>query len=706
VGRAALLALGVAVAALSVAVAYLYALPLPTSFAEPRRIALDLAAADGVVFAVRGGAEARAVDLAQMPRHLIDAVLAMEDRRFFAHAGFDPAGVARAALANLEAGGTVQGGSTITQQLAKNLFLSSERSLTRKLQEVMLALWLERRLTKEEILARYLNTVYLGAGAYGVDAASRRYFEQRVEQLSLAQAAMLAGLIQAPSRLAPTRSLEEARERAGIVLDAMVDFGALDADAAAAAKAHPAVLALPPVEQLAYGYAADFAAAEARAMLGAVAGSFVVGTTIDRRLQLLAERTLAAWLAREGEALGAHQAALVALAPDGAVLAMAGGRDYAESQFNRVVQARRQPGSAFKLFVYLAALRAGMAPDSPVEDAPLQIENWQPRNYANRYLGPTDLRTAFAQSLNSAAVRLQEAVGREQVIALARAMGVASPLQPHPSLALGSAEITLLELTAAYGAVLADVGRIAPYVVRAVRAPGAAAVFQRERPALASARWPRAQILELLSEAVQLGTGRAARLDVPVFGKTGTTQDHRDAWFVGFTRDLVVGVWVGNDDNAPMDGVTGGGLPAEIWRSFVANALEPPDTADLVADAGDTSRRPALTAAVVTGTPTVLDTATLRIADGTIRLAGVTGVGGSHAQDLAEYIGERAVLCRRTLDERYRCEIDGWDLAEIVLLNGRGRATPQAAPDLLEAQRKARDERRGVWATPVLIRGY
>jgi penicillin-binding protein 1A len=705
VGLVALVAAGAAVAALSVVVAYLYQLPLPTSFEEPRRVALDLAAADGAVFAVRGGAQARAVELAQVPRHLIDAVLAMEDRRFYAHAGFDLQGVARAALANLQAGGTVQGGSTITQQLAKNLFLSPERSLTRKVQEVLLALWLERRLTKDQILARYLNTVYLGAGAYGVDAASRRYFGRPVEQLSLAQAAMLAGLIQAPSRLAPTRALAEAQRRARIVLDAMVDFGALDAGAAREAKAQPAGLALPPVEQLAYGYAADFAAAEARALLGAVAGSFVVRTTIDRRLQLLAERTLAAWLAREGAALGAHQAALVALAPDGAVRAMAGGRDYAESQFNRVVQARRQPGSAFKLFVYLAALRAGMAPDSPVEDAPLLIADWQPRNYADHYLGPTDLRTAFAQSLNSAAVRVQEAVGRDRVIALAKAMGIASPLQPHPSLALGSAEVTLLELSAAYAAVLADVGRVAPYAVRAVHAPGHAA-FQRRRPAAPSADWPRAPIMELLHAAVQLGTGRAARLEVPVFGKTGTTQDHRDAWFIGFVPDLVVGVWVGNDDNAPMRGVTGGGLPAHIWRSFVAGALEPPDAAGLVAAAGASLRRPALTAEVVTGIPTVIDTATFQIEGGIVALDGVAGAGGSYAQDLAAYIGEREITCRRTIDERYRCTIDGWDLAEIVLLNGGGRATPRAAPDLLEAQRRARDEGRGVWATPVLIRGY
>ena len=571
-----LLLLGAGGAGLVVALGYPYQLLLSTRLEEPGRATFDLTSSDGVVFAVRGGAPGRAVELAQMPRHLIDAVLAMEDRRFFEHAGMDLRGVVRAAFANLDAGGTVQGGSTITQQLAKNLFLTAERTWARKLQEVLLALWLERRLSKEEILARYLNTVYLGAGAYGVEAASRRYFGRPVEQLTLAQAAMLAGLIQAPSRFAPTRSLGEAQRRAGIVLDAMVAAGSIDAAAAAAAKAHPAELALLPVEQVAYGYAADFAAAEARALLGEVGGNFR-GRDHDRSASAAAggahDRRLAR--ARRGRSRRAPGRA----GRDGAGWRGPGDggrpRLRAEPVQSRVVQARRQPGSLFKLFVYLAALRAGMSPDSPVEDAPLQIADWQPRDYADHYLGPTDLRTAFAQSLNTAAVRLQEQVGREQVIALAKEMGIGSPLPPHPSLALGSAEATLLELTAAYAAVLADVRRVEPYVVRAARAPGGA-TFRRRPTASPRPDWPRPAIMELLFEAVRSGTGSAAALDVPVFGKTGTTQDHRDAWFIGFTEDLVVGVWVGNDDQTPMNGVTGGGLPAQIWRGFVAQALKPP----------------------------------------------------------------------------------------------------------------------------------
>jgi membrane peptidoglycan carboxypeptidase len=395
---------------------------------------------------------------------------------------------------------------------------------------------------------------------------------------------------------------------------------------------------------------------------------------------------------------------LVALAPHGAVLAMTGGRDYARSQFNRAVQARRQPGSLFKLFVYLAALADGITPHSLVDDAPLEIGDWRPRNYAERYLGLTDVRTAFAQSLNSATVRLQEQVGRETVIALAREMGIGTPLRPHPSLALGSAEVTLLELTAAYAAVLADVGRLEPYIVHAVQAPGGA-TFRRQPAVAPEPSWPRRPMLELLHEAVRSGTGRAAGLEVPVFGKTGTTQDHRDAWFIGFVEDLVVGVWVGNDDNRPMEGVTGGDLPAQIWRSFVTEALQPSDPADVVAADGGAARRSAPAGGLVAGIPTIVDTATLRFADGVVQLEGVVGLGGSYVRDLAAYIRDRQIACRLTTGGYARCQVDGRDLSEVVLLSGRGRAAPAAARELVEAERAARTEGRGVWATPIIVRG-
>jgi membrane peptidoglycan carboxypeptidase len=340
-----------------------------------------------------------------------------------------------------------------------------------------------------------------------------------------------------------------------------------------------------------------------------------------------------------------------------------------------------------------------MTPDSPIEDAPLEIGDWRPQNYADQYLGMTDLRTAFAQSLNSAAVRLQEQVGREQVIALARQLGITSPLPAHPSLALGGMEASLLELTAAYAAVRANAARVEPYVVRAVQAPGGV-TFRERQPAPSNRDWLGQPMVDLLGEAVRTGTGKAAVLDAPVFGKTGTTQDYRDAWFIGFTEELVVGVWVGNDENAPMTGVTGSSLPAKIWRSFVAEALRPTDEAE----PSTSDRRPP--AEAIAGIPDVVDTATLRIEGGTVRLAGVTGLGGAYARDLAAYIGDRGIACRLTSSERYRCEVDGFDLAELVLRNGAGRATAHAAPALVEAQRKARDEARGIWSTPVLIRGH
>jgi penicillin-binding protein 1A len=344
-----------------------------------------------------------------------------------------------------------------------------------------------------------------------------------------------------------------------------------------------------------------------------------------------------------------------------------------------------------------------MSPDNPVEDAPLQIADWQPQNYSDQYLGMTDLRTAFAQSLNTAAVRLQEQVGRDKVIAVAREMGIESPLPPHPSLALGSAEATLLELTAAYAAVLADVRRVEPYALRAARAPGGA-TFRRRPTASPRPDWPRPAIMELLFEAVRAGTGSAAGLDVPVFGKTGTTQDHRDAWFIGFTEDLVVGVWVGNDDHAPMNGVTGGGMPAQIWRSFAADALKPAGEVD-VAAAGRVAPHAAPLGGVVIGAPAFLDSGTLRIAGRIVQLEGVMGIGAAYVRDVESYIGDREIACRPTMAEHYRCQVDGYDLSEIVLLNGRGRAAPDAPPDLVDAERQARSDGRGVWATPVLIRG-
>jgi 1A family penicillin-binding protein len=692
--------IAIALAAFAAVAFYLYTLPLPPDFREPERPALTLIASDGSAFAVRGASHGRGVKLDELPKHLVDAVLAMEDRRFFEHGGVDVRGVLRAAFANLSAGEVVQGGSTITQQLARLEFLSADQTLSRKIQEALLALWLERRLSKEEILTRYLNAVYFGAGAYGVDAACRRYFGKPARDATLAEAAMIAGLIPAPSRYAPSSSPEDARRRASLVLDAMVESGVLSDAAAAAAKKKPADPAVLPAERAGFGYAADWATAEARERLGGVAGDFRVATTIDPRLQDLATRTVQRWIQAEGAEARVAQAALVAMRPDGSVLAMVGGVDYAASQFNRAVQARRQPGSAFKLFVYLAALEAGFGPESAIDDAPIRIGNWSPENYDGRFLGRTDLRTAFARSLNAATVRLQERVGREPIIELARAMGITSPLEPNASLALGTSEVSLLELTAAYAAVQAGRRRVEPDAIRAIESLGGAlfTAARKESPELLRAQ---DEMLALLREVVRSGTGKAAKLSTASYGKTGTTQDHRDAWFIGFAGDLVVGVWVGNDDHSPTNKITGGQLPARIWHAFMTEALTLPRGEEPVAEV-PLAELPAPQAAaprdLLVGVPFVIDTGTLRIGNRRIRLEGVDGLAGLAARHMAEYIGGREVACRRTTAKRFRCEVDGWDLSEVVLYNGGGRATKTAPPDLVEAERNARDARRGLWA--------
>lgn len=694
--------IGIAIALVLVAIAayHLYTLPLPPSFQEPNRPALTLIASDGTVFGFRGASHGRHVALDELPRHLVDAVLTMEDRRFFEHSGVDPRGLLRAALANLTAGGVRQGGSTITQQLARLAFLSADQTLSRKVQEALLALWLERRLSKEEILSRYLNAVYLGAGAYGVDAASRRYFGKPAQEVSLSEAAMLAGLLPAPSRYAPSTSPAEAGRRAALVLDAMVEAGVISPDAGAEAKAERADFAVPPAERAGFGYLADWAAAEARERLDRVSGDFLAFTTVDPALQRLATHTVDHWLREEGAKARVTQAALVAMRTDGGVLAMVGGADYAASQFNRTAQARRQPGSAFKLFVYLAALEAGLDPDSLIEDAPIRIGDWSPQNYNQRFHGPTTLRTAFARSLNAATVRLQERIGRERIIELGRAMGITSPLAPNPSLALGTNEISLLELTAAYAAVQAGRRPIKPHVVRAIESLGAAR-FATEQRDEGEPLHERDAMLSLLREVVRSGTGKAAELATASFGKTGTTQDYRDAWFVGFAEDLVVGVWVGNDDQRPTNDVTGGRLPARIWHAFMAEALAlPPGDAPVAARPRPEppARHTAMPRDLLMGMPDVVDTATLWLGDRRIRLEGVDGIAGRAARHMAEYIGGREVTCRPTRGERYRCEVDGWDLSEVVLYNGGGRATATAPPDLIEAERNARRARRGIWA--------
>ncbi len=540
-----------------------------------RRPTIMLLAANGAPVHRFGDLVGETVGLDDMPEHLVQAVLATEDRRFYWHLGIDPIGIARAMVANVRAGGFVQGGSTITQQLAKNLFLSPERTLRRKAQEALLAFWLELRFSKDEILAAYLNRVYMGAGTYGVDAASWTYFGVSVSDISLEQAAMLAGLLKAPSRYAPSRSPELAQERASLVLAAMVEEGYLAAEDVERVRDLPPLPRRRPADIDGGRYFADWVAERMSDFVGFDQGDLVVRTTLDPELQLSAERIVRNYLEGEGAAGGAGQAALIALSPGGEIRAMVGGRSYTTSQFNRAVQALRQPGSAFKPIIYLAGLEQGLRPDMQILDAPVDIGGYTPRNFDGTYRGYITALDALADSVNSASVRVLDEAGVDNAIDVARRLGITADLRRDLSLALGSSEVTLIELTSAYGALLRDGRPLWPYGISAIESiDQAATLYLREGDGAAEMvrPWHVWELNRMLEHVMLYGTGRGAQLDRPAAGKTGTSQDYRDAWFVGFTADLVVGVWVGNDDGRPMQGVSGGGMPARIWRDFMLNA--------------------------------------------------------------------------------------------------------------------------------------
>ena len=528
--------------------------------APPR---ITLLASDGTPIARNGAIVDRPVEVTKLPPHVVQAFLSIEDRRFYSHWGIDPRGLARAFWSNAFGSGITQGGSTITQQLAKFTFLTPERSLTRKGREMLIAFWLEGRLTKDEILGRYLSNVYFGDNVYGLRAASLHYFYRQPERLTLSQSVMLAGLVQAPSRLAPTKNPERAAKRAGLVLRAMVANNAITqakADATPVARLDVRVRETLPTGT----YFADWAIPQARLLTESGYSDVRITTTLDARLQNIARKVVA----RSG--VGSAQIALVAMRPNGEVVAMVGGKSYKQSAFNRATQAKRQPGSTFKLFVYLAALRSGMTPKSMIADTPINEGSYRPKNSGQRYRGDITLEQAFAQSSNVAAVRLYQKVGGKEVEKAAQDLGIRSPLNLDQSLALGSSGVTLIDLTAAYAGVAGNQWPVEPHAFK-----------QEEQgwiewlvsgPRSFSARTHR-MLLDLLGASVSQGTGRAARLSIPAYGKTGTSQDNRDALFVGFVDDLVVGVWIGNDDNSPLKGINGGGLPARIWRDFMSQSI-------------------------------------------------------------------------------------------------------------------------------------
>ena len=536
--------------------------PLSKSLQPMVPPSVTLLAADGQAIARNGAIVDRPVRLASLPRHVPQAFIAIEDRRFYSHWGVDPRGLARALWNNLRGGGT-QGGSTITQQFAKMTFLTADRNLSRKAREMLIAFWLEGWLTKNEILERYLSNAYFGDNVYGLRAAARHYFSRQPEQLTLAQAAMLAGLVKAPSQLAPSRNLAGAQARSRLVLAAMADSGAITPARATATS--PAMLSLYNRNQLPTGtYFADWAMPQARAKAEDAYGDATVTTTLDTRLQRLARAAIGR------AALGKAQVALVAMRTNGDVVAMIGGRSYDASPFNRATQARRQPGSTFKLFVYLAALRDGMTPDSLVDDSPILEGGYRPKNSSAHYRGQITLRQAFARSSNVAAVRLYRQLGPEKVIRAARDLGLTSPLAADPTLALGSSGVSLLELTSAYAAVAAGRWPIQPHAVEQPE-PGLLDRLLATRRSFGDTQHD--MLLDLLRAVVNDGTGRRARLAVDAFGKTGTSQDSRDALFIGFAGDLVVGIWIGNDDNTPLKGINGGTVPAQIWRDFMMGAV-------------------------------------------------------------------------------------------------------------------------------------
>ncbi len=539
-----------------------------------RRPSITLVTSDGQILASYGDLYGKPVNLDELPPYLPDALLSIEDRRFYSHYGIDPRGLVRAFMANIEAGHLVQGGSTITQQLAKNVFLTPDRTISRKGQEILLALWLEHSLSKQQILALYLNRVYFGAGTYGVDAAARKYFGKPAAQVTPFEAAMLAGMVKAPSRYNPLSDPKRAIDRAKQVLASMVDAGYMsDADASRAIAKGIANLKTPAAAS--GQYYADWVLDQVSDYVNYADRDLVVVTTIDGRAQQIAEAAVEKTLSDADAAKNANQAALVAMSPDGAVRAMVGGRDYGASQFNRATQALRPPGSSFKLFVYLAAMEAGMTPDDTMVDGPISIGNYRPNNFDDKYYGTVTLRDAFARSLNSVAVQLSEKIGHNNVINMARRLGIHADLVDAPSIALGASGVSLLEMTGAY-AVLDNHGNgVWPYGISQILDSQNNVLYQRSGggPGQELGAHVAGEMLDMMQAVVNSGTGRAAVIDRPIAGKTGTSQDFRDALFIGFSAELTTGVWVGNDDNSPMNKVTGGSLPTRIWHDFMASTL-------------------------------------------------------------------------------------------------------------------------------------
>jgi len=528
----------------------------------------------GRLIARRGLTQSDRIDVSRLPAYVPNAFIAIEDHRFRSHLGIDPIGLVRAAYENMHAGYVKQGGSTLTQQLAKNLFLSPSRTFERKMQEAMLALYLESRYSKDQILTLYLNRVYFGAGVYGIEAAAERFFGKHAEQLTLPEAAMLAGSVKAPARFNPLADTDASMQRASVVLQAMMESGFIDQNARDQAQAtRPRIVRGSGTPNS--GYFTDWVLSTLSGYVGDADDSLIVETTFDLDAQGQAERAVAQGLASQGALYNASQGALVAMTPDGAVRAMVGGRSYEQSSFNRATDALRQPGSAFKPFVYLTAFQHGRTPDDVMTDGPVDIKGWKPQDYEGKFEGPMSLVHAFAKSSNSVAAQLTQEVGPAAVIRTARRLGISAPLEPVASLALGTSDVSPIELTAAYVPFANGGHGIESFAILRIKTRSGKILYERHPSDMGDVMSPSEdqEMTRLMVETVTTGTGKSARLaDRPTAGKTGTTQDFHDAWFVGFTGDLICGVWIGNDDNAPMKHATGGTLPAKIFHNFMAAA--------------------------------------------------------------------------------------------------------------------------------------
>lgn len=561
-----------AIALAGVVIYYGSQLPPIDQLAIPKRPPnIAIMAEDGSLIVNRGDSGGPAIRLQELPAYLPKAFVAIEDRRFYHHYGIDPFGIGRAVVHNITGRGGQQGGSTLTQQLAKNLFLTQERTLSRKVQEAILAIWLEHKYSKDQILELYLNRVYFGSGAYGVEAAARKYFGKSARSVSLSEAAMLAGLMKAPTKLAPNRNPDGAVERAAQVITAMASEGHITEAMAQLALSRPAT-AVREDGAGSINYVADYVMDTLDDTVGAIDQDITVSTTLVPAMQMAAEKALTDELDAKGAKFGVSQGALVAMDGTGGIKALVGGRNYADSQFNRVTSAKRQPGSAFKPFVYLSGLEHGLTPDTIREDGPLNVKGWQPENYSHEYFGNVTLTKALALSLNTVAVRVGQEVGPKTVVKTAHRLGIQSELQPNASIALGTSEVSPLELVSAYAPFANGGIGVQPHIITKVRGVDGKMLYVRK--ASGNGRVIEPQYVSMMNAMMQetLLTGTARKAELPGWqaaGKTGTSQDYRDAWFVGYTSAIVAGVWLGNDDASPTKKTSGGNLPVEIWSRFM-----------------------------------------------------------------------------------------------------------------------------------------